>query len=425
MQSPFTQRIATHSPFTRLIQLVELALRTATSIADKVPEPQDPPLTKITKTLAMIDAVRSVYRAGKNGYMRDMTDMYGLKTRTSEAFVRMFFGTELHTLFEITRIDLEHHTVILARHGTDLLFFEEHRWSTAVVASTFYHTPGFDFARATERLWDRYRNGLYLSVDASERGYGHDMTFAAVPRLDIVHLTTRAAARLEEQLSNHEKAQRRGRHRTYLCVGEPGSGKSAFAVLFAQRVGGRPLKVDAAALPHMGVRETAFMIETLRPSALIIDDLDRAPMDAVSARVLFILELIKGTFPTIPVILTVNDVTKLDRALLRPCRVEVPLVFDKPDPSEQRELLGPFAETIPLLNAADTALPPSPTLTLADLFTAPVELSHAYLAEVAARLRDEPEGDVVRSVLLLRELSQKATGGSKTPPLPPSPPSGP
>lgn len=398
-----------HPALDRVLRFADMALRIATSAADKVPHPDDPPLVKATKTLAFLDAIRGVYRAGKTGFMRDMTTRYNLTRQTSAAFVRLFFGTELHTLFDVERIDLEHMTITVARRGADLLFFEEYHYPGAEPLAQFHHTPRFPFDQAVDVLWARYTEGLYLSVDSTDRGCGHEMTFAAVPKLDIAKLTSKAAGRVEGELLRFEKARARGRHRTYLCVGEPGSGKSAFTVLFAKAVGGRPLKIDAAALPHMGVRELEFMIESLRPSALIVDDLDRAPMDAVSARILFVLELIKGSFPTTPILLTVNDVTQLDRALLRPRRIEVPLLFEAPDGDEQREILGRHAERLPAsvwkrsANERAGAVP-----TLETLLKTGDTLTHAYLAEVAERLEDEDEGDVIASILLLRELAQKA-----------------
>ncbi len=398
--------------FGRTVRLIEMVLRIATSIADKVPSADDPPLRKLTKTLATIDAIRTGYRGAKAGFMHDMTDRYGLTTKTSPAFVRLFFATDLHTLFDTERFELDNSTIICARRGSDMLFFEEFHWGVSHVGSQFYHTPAFDFPGAVALLWSRYPHGLYVSIDASEQGYGHDMTFASVPKLGIERLTSKAESRLQRELAKHGQAQRRNRHLTYLCVGEPGSGKSAFATLFAQAVGGRPLKIDAAALPHMGVRELAFIIDALRPSALIIDDLDRAPMDVVSARVLFVLELIKGSFPTVPVLLTANDVTKLDVAMLRPKRIDVPLLFEAPDIAERTELLGPYAK----MDASAPPLEPQrPARTMADLFAGDAGLTHAYIAEIRARLDDEPEAEVVESVLLLCEFATKARGSTKGP----------
>lgn len=101
-----------------------------------------------------------------------------------------------------------------------------------------------------------------------------------------------------------------GFRRALLLWGEPGVGKSHIARHITDRAGGKRLRIRARDLEHL--RSLGSLIDFLRPSGVMIDDLDRAKepegiieeFDEIKAKAtLFIV--------------TVNLVKKLDPAILR------------------------------------------------------------------------------------------------------------
>jgi hypothetical protein len=307
-------------------------LRFATDVVGKLPARGDGALGFAIKLLAMTDSWEKTF-SSKSSVYEDIFSKYDLRERSSEAFTRLFFGSTMRSRFELQRHGVSDHLELIEALAPDgeRLFFQQHMWGRPEVASEFFHTPGFDFAGATRDMWTMHPDGLYLSVEPSRGGFGTVVTFIPLPAA-AEPVTTRSKALLAELVAAA------ARPHTTLLYGPPGTGKSIMVAAIERQIGGGLLKVDATALPKLGVQELAFLVETLRPRVLLLDDFDRAPIEEARARVLFLFESLK-LLPDVNVYVTVNDAKKLDEPLLRSQRIDEAVELGLPDVYERLELM--------------------------------------------------------------------------------------
>lgn len=394
--------------YRRILPLLKLA----TKAIDKIPTKKDTWPERVAKILALLDVAHETYGGGRSK-MRDITDRYTLVERESDTFVRIFFSTTLRDLFTTKRITLDDREDLIEAVAPDgeRLFFRETHYGNTRIESDFFHTAGIDFARVIDRLWQGYPNGIYLSVTNEAGGWRKETTICEVPAVPVERLSRHARARLDATVALHQHFVADHVHRCYLLFGPARSGKSTFEVLFARAFGGKALKLDATSLPLLSVKEVGFLLETLRPNFLIIDDLDRAPIAEVGPRVLFLLERLKTTYPALTILLSVNDTTKLDPALLGCGRIDIPIEFHPPERDEVEQMVRAlFAEyEVPAERATAEVVGRIVETALMD------HMTHAYVDDLVRRLRHEPVDDVIASVHLLKTLADKSTKAVEAP----------
>lgn len=200
----------------------------------------------------------------------------------------------------------------------------------------FYVTQDFPFDKLFSRLWDRYNGGIYLSLKVSDEDH------SSVRDLKLHHLSTNELFYIGEKpnmdafVSELQSYRGENISRSYMLAGEPGTGKTSFAIKSSQAIASRILKIDPSVARRMGSGEFEFVITNLRPEAIVFDDFDRAASD--ESHLLFLLENIKQNFPEIVIFATVNEFDALDDALKRPGRFDQTIWFDLPDPVERAQI---------------------------------------------------------------------------------------
>lgn len=117
------------------------------------------------------------------------------------------------------------------------------------------------------------------------------------------------------------KYQNAGYSRAVLIHGEPGTGKSNLARHAIDDLGGLSVRLKATNLSGLDAER---VLDTLKPSGVVIDDLDRAPTPGA---ILDVWESLREVCPVM--IATANDLSKFDRAVLRPGRFDRIVALDR------------------------------------------------------------------------------------------------
>lgn len=378
--------------------------RFGSELLGKLPEPDDGLLGIFVKVLAAADAWEKVY-GGKSTVYADIFTKYDLREKSSEPFMRLFFGSPMAKNFRLSRHGVNDHCELIEALAPDgeRLFFQEHRYGRPEISAEFFHTPRFDFAVAMSTLWSSYPHGLYLSVKAGRYG-SSDVTFSAVPAPRAESVSAKAAERIRDGIAEHEA--RAGAPWCFLAYGPPGTGKSSYVAGLAAATGGRLLKLDAASPPHLGVQEIGFLLDALAPQYLLIDDFDRAPVEETRARLLYLFEHLHAAHAGVTIAVTVNDASKLDEAMLRSERIDEAVEFALPDVEERRDVVGRLVEIhVPGKLDVDA---------IAHVVASTDGFNHADLAALVRRFKMKPVTVAIADMLRLRTLAA-ACGKSDKP----------
>lgn len=136
-----------------------------------------------------------------------------------------------------------------------------------------------------------------------------------------------------------------GRCRNLLFYGPPGTGKSTLARAIARELNRRVVIVEHDAIHRMS--GSAYrIIGLLRPGVLVLNDVDRGGRDDNIA----LLQALEREHRNHPLLtcLTVNDITQLDPAILRPGRVHETREIPEPGDKSRKLILDYYVKKFKL-----------------------------------------------------------------------------
>lgn len=169
-----------------------------------------------------------------------------------------------------------------------------------------------------------------------------------------------------------------GLQRSYIFYGNPGTGKTLAAMEISKRLTGSVVKIDSVVFQKLGDSFAKMLFENIQSEVIIVDDIDRVSFYGIGSALLHSLESIKGYKNKPTLFATVNDISKLEKAFIRPGRIETVIHFKDPT-KEERKI---FAKT--LLKQYNLEISDSD---LEKLGIATEDLSQAYIKEYCNQYR--------------------------------------
>jgi hypothetical protein len=206
------------------------------------------------------------------------------------------------------------------------------------IAPVFYTSPSLDMENLFDFLWQEFGQGVFLTI---ENGTDENNVISVLSNLRFHKFQTSEMLYIgnSPNLENFQLEVKRYRDkkisRSYMLIGEPGTGKSSFAVATSKPFTNRILKIDPNVTGNLGTEEIVSVLKNLRPEVVILDDFDT---DNSPKQMLFALEMIKQCFPNVIIFATVNDFNSLTPAIVRPGRIDKRIWFDLPDEDSRRSL---------------------------------------------------------------------------------------
>lgn len=210
----------------------------------------------------------------------------------------------------------------------------------------------------------------------------------------------------DKYLASVRAFHKKGINRSSLFFGEPGTGKTTFAALVANSLGGTLMCIDAAALER--IIESGMQIEEIMeiidPSILLFDNMDRADdLDMMLETMERINRFHKSK--QILVIGSINSIEDVPEALKRPGRYDELVEFPLPNKKQSKAILKiKLKEYGVELQEED----------IDTLIAGSKGMSGAYLNEIALQCSINPFGDeIVAKVKYMRRMKGLSEGEKK------------
>jgi hypothetical protein len=345
--------------------------------------------TLIQKTLKGISLAEAVYRIVEGNRLISEYSAYleqwDLVQSSNRNLAQLLSQSKILEMLPCNEIPLSHGEAkfweINSEQGKFLLGIGEYNSSLA-------YPENFDVPGLLNSLWSWYGNCITISVP--KRGHGN----LSLESFQEHHgeILGSAKATYEHFLSQHRRFKANGKSRTYLFYGPPGTGKSTFSRRLALETSSRVLIIDATSISFWGCDELLYLLSALQPEFVLLDDIDRAS----SSMFLPLLERVKQEVPETSFVITVNDVSKLDKALFRPGRIDTVHEFLSPVEDDRREvILGYLKQSLQIVDKE----------TLEFLVKSTEGMSQDYLRELVLRLDYEDVPSALLSVMNLWNLS--------------------
>jgi ATPase family protein associated with various cellular activities (AAA) len=379
---------------------IRKVLRLASDIVTKLPTRLDGPLAVFVKIVAILDSMDNATKL-KTSFLHEFFAGLKAENATNAQFIDLFFNTPVKDIFTIKRMKVDEYVdIVQAKHeeiGT-LHFIEYHWGSTPEHSDEFYFSKGFRFEAVLDHLWQFFHGQVHVEVVQNERRGRPKTLFSQLPLVtDELHGS--GAAILQRLMKRQQRAKDEGIHCTYLFLGKAGVGKTTVALQLAGEFGGRCLRLDATGLTTVGVKDLDFLLAQLKPSFLLIDDIDKcASLGSVLPTMLTILADLRSKHPGLLVVLTAATMVGIDPALLRPHRIDKVVEFAPPTREERISFLVALGVTERVSELAD----------------ATEDLTVAFLHGVAEQLRcGDGFDEVLKDIARYKKLLETAPADGK------------
>lgn len=331
--------------FSQILHHVKRFIQATGELVDRIPKEDDDKFTVALKVVSLADSGHE-YFFGKPDPIKNFMSQLNVKEKVSKAFVHLFFKSLVRDEFNIRQIPIKQaetnyiivHASIPGNGELYLIRWNSNEEEASDCLDVFYHTPDFDFETLLMTLWDDYDGRIYVSPDTEEASWKRLTAFSSFPKPEGP-IFGHSQMKLERLCAKNLQFRKDSRSRSYMFVGEPGTGKSTLAVFMASG-SNKIIKMDSKCLESITVDSIDFLLTNLKPDFVIIDDIDKILFGNGIPTLLYTLEMIKLVHPKTSVIVTANEIDKLDPAILRPGRLDEVVIFECDDEDRDQIIRG-------------------------------------------------------------------------------------
>lgn len=363
----------------QIIYFIKKLLKTSGDVIERIPSDEDNIPTIAVKCLSIVDAAYNFVR-GDVDAVQEYVDRFEVEKRTDASFVGMFFVNLLKDDYKVDTVPLgdERFAVKVGVPKCDgfLIFIEDRYNGNITRDSFFYHTLDFNFEKLLEDAWASYNGRIYVTLTNDPNSWRKPNQFTAfkMPKTEIFGI---ANDKLKDIMERDKEYRKDGMPRAYLFIGLPGAGKSTFALKMVEN-SKKVIKFDAKSLNNLSIDSIDFLLSGLKPEYVVVDDIDKIFFGNSNATLLHTMEHIKYNYPGTTVLLTANEIDKMDPALLRPGRIDEIIEFACHKEEERKDIIVGY------LNLFNRQLSDDK---LSELIKVTSGLTAAYLKEAVIQIK--------------------------------------
>lgn len=206
---------------------------------------------------------------------------------------------------------------------------------------SFLITKGYDHKLLSKLLYQKFGPRLYLMSNEHNK-----VSVQGIPKDTSRDNYLLDADLYEEIQTDIERFKTKNIQRSYLMFGPPGTGKSTFCLEATAKSGGTFVKLNKNFIENLESASAKSLLNYLRPSTIVIDDIDRISGSSNMQLLLQILEDAK-TMEGQPVLMaTANHLPNMDQAMLRPGRFDELIEFAAPDLEERQTFIDYYLKKL-------------------------------------------------------------------------------
>ena len=350
-------------------------LTSINEILDTFPNEQDTVFSSAKKAGSL--SLKTIFKEYKNitEFLRHFEETKSeFKPATDHMFINVFFDQILSRGIALKQeyytsigIKDENKTTVYCyefSRNRKLYILEEKGFFGPYTLPTFL--ANFKYQELIKDVFETYNGNVYVSYNDKDG----KISFNELKHETLIENKIYNPKLTENIVTELQKFINMDLQRSYLLIGEPGTGKSTTCYQIAKAITNNCIKLDSSILKIFSSDTAEMLVNYSGAKVIVIDDIDRITADQVSLnKLLYCIESIK-TFKLKPVLLaTANKADNMDTALFRPGRFDKIITFDLPTEHYRTEF---FMEEMKGLSAQEIEILSKET----DKF------SHAHLKEI-------------------------------------------